>query len=111
VKVKPNDNLAPRTAVGIDSTRHQLWLLVVDGRQSGYSEGMSFHEVATVLRDLGCSDAAMLDGGGSTILGLVDAKGQVQVVNRPSDRVFGFTRVRPLPVLFTLIRPPTEVAP
>jgi hypothetical protein len=111
LRTRANDSLAPRTAIGCDATGRVLYLLVVDGRQSGYSEGMSFHEVATVLRDLGCSDAAMLDGGGSSILGLVDAKGQVQVVNRPSDRILGFTRVRPLPVLFTLIIRPTEVAP
>lgn len=111
ITAKPSTHLAPRTAIGVDETRHQLCLLVVDGRQEGYSEGMTFHEVATLLRDLGCSDAAMLDGGGSTIMGLIDAEGQLRVMNRPSDRFFGFTLVRPLPVLFTLVRATPEDTP
>ncbi|MCS7264180.1 MAG: phosphodiester glycosidase family protein [Armatimonadetes bacterium] len=68
----------PRTAVGLKEDA-LIWV-VVDGRQPGYSEGMSLDELAEFLRNIGCKDALNLDGGGSSTL-LVRGK----VVNRPSD--------------------------
>lgn len=68
----------PRTAVGFNGRK--LYLLAVDGRQNGYSVGMSLFELAKVMVDLGCTDAMNLDGGGSTTLWV---RGSVQ--NRPSD--------------------------
>jgi hypothetical protein len=69
----------PRTAVGIraDGT---IVLVVVDGRQEGYSVGMTLEETAVLMRELGAVDALNLDGGGSTTL--VTAAG---IINRPSD--------------------------
>ena len=37
--------------------------MVVDGRQSGYSRGMSLPELAKVFEDLGCTAAYNMDGG------------------------------------------------
>ena len=68
----------PRTAVGLKSDA--LLFVVVDGRQPGYSEGMTLFELAEFLRNAGCTDALNLDGGGSTTLWVRGA-----VVNRPSD--------------------------
>mgnify|MGYP001626218908 CR=1 FL=1 len=68
----------PRTAVGLKEDA-LLWV-VVDGRQPGYSEGMSLDELAEFLLNAGCKDALNLDGGGSSTL-LVRGS----VVNRPSD--------------------------
>jgi len=68
----------PRSAVGYG--RGRLYLLVVDGRQPGYSAGMSLEELAKAMLDLGCSDAINLDGGGSSTLWV-----RGNVVNRPSD--------------------------
>lgn len=68
----------PRTAVGLKEDA-LLWV-VVDGRQPGYSEGMSLYELAEFLRNAGCKDGLNLDGGGSSTL-LVRGS----VVNRPSD--------------------------
>jgi large repetitive protein len=69
----------PRTAIGVraDGT---IVLAVVDGRQEGYSVGMTLRETANLMRELGTVDALNLDGGGSTTL--VTAAG---IVNRPSD--------------------------
>jgi large repetitive protein len=69
----------PRTAVGTraDGT---IILVVVDGRQEGYSVGMTLEETATLMLELGAVDALNLDGGGSTTL--VTAAG---IINRPSD--------------------------
>lgn len=71
-------NRDPRTAVGIkkDGT---VVLLVVDGRQTGYSAGLTAKELGEYLLSMGVKDAAMLDGGASSEM-LVGGK----LVNRPS---------------------------
>jgi len=68
----------PRTAIGYNGTR--IYLLVVDGRQPGYSVGMSLPELAQAMADLGCTDAVNVDGGGSSALWV-----RGSLVNRPSD--------------------------
>lgn len=70
----------PRTAVGWNS-EGVVWLVTVDGRQPGYSEGMTLTELANFLLALGPTEAINLDGGGSTTF---VARGEV--LNRPSDR-------------------------
>jgi hypothetical protein len=71
----------PRSAIGVrrDGT---VLIVTVDGRQPGYSEGMTLPELTDLLVELGAVDALNLDGGGSTTL-VVGG----QVVNRPSDPV------------------------
>ena len=68
----------PRTGVGL--RQGAVVLVTVDGRQPGYSEGMSLPEFAQVLVNLGCTEAMNLDGGGSTTMVV-----RSQVVNSPSD--------------------------
>ncbi len=63
----PDSSVNPRTAVGVRSDGSFI-LYTADGRQSGYSEGASPNDVAGRLLQLGCTDAALLDGGGSTAL-------------------------------------------
>jgi putative cell wall-binding protein len=55
----------PRTAVGATPDDATL-LVTVDGRQTGYSEGMTMAQLAQFLIDLGADRAVALDGGGST---------------------------------------------
>ena len=69
----------PRTAIAVTSDRKVL-LVTVDGRQPGYSAGMTLVELATLLSRLGASEAINVDGGGSTT-SVVNGR----VVNRPSD--------------------------
>lgn len=57
----------PRTAVGMIATGHYLWV-VVDGRSSGYSRGMTLPELAQVFVDRGAQVAYNLDGGGSSAM-------------------------------------------
>ncbi len=57
----------PRTAAGVKADG-SLILYTVDGRQSGYSEGATMRQVAQRLAELGCVEACLLDGGGSTSL-------------------------------------------
>jgi exopolysaccharide biosynthesis protein len=69
----------PRTAIGQLADGRTL-MVVVDGRQSGYSVGMTTFEMAQTMVRLGAVRAMQLDGGGSSTL----AFGGV-VLNKPSD--------------------------
>jgi exopolysaccharide biosynthesis protein len=77
----------PRTAVGIARGGRRLLLVVVDGRQKPYSDGMTLRELATLMRALGARDAINLDGGGSATLVYSDpdSSGSLRIANRPSD--------------------------
>ncbi|MGH7721059.1 MAG: phosphodiester glycosidase family protein, partial [Gemmatimonadaceae bacterium] len=75
----------PRTAVAVGDSGRRLLLVTVDGRQPGYSAGMTLPELASLLRELGAHDALNLDGGGSTTLVVADDAGALHVANRPSD--------------------------
>jgi exopolysaccharide biosynthesis protein len=57
----------PRTAVGMIAPYHFV-LIVVDGRQSGYSKGMYLKDLAQVFKDKGCTLAYNLDGGASSTM-------------------------------------------
>ncbi len=70
----------PRTAVGFDSGRGRLWVVVVDGRQPPHSAGMTLPELANLFLWLGVDEALNLDGGGSSVMSL-----GAEVVSRPSD--------------------------
>jgi exopolysaccharide biosynthesis protein len=66
--------------VGFDAGKGLLWIVVVDGRQPGYSDGMSLPELAGLFKSLGATEAVNLDGGGSTVM-VLDG----YPVSRPSD--------------------------
>lgn len=97
------DELAPRTAAGVDKAGKRLVLLVVDGRRPGYSEGMSIRKLAEEMVRLGCWSAINLDGGGSSTLVTRDPEtGDRAVRNRPSDG-------NDLPVALSIERPVANV--
>ncbi len=78
----PTDVLVPRqprTAVG-QRADGRILLVAVDGRQPGYSIGMTTFGLAQTLVRLGAVTASALDGGGSTTMAF-DGK----LLNRPSD--------------------------
>ncbi len=77
--------LHPRTAVGYSQNGKFLYIVVVDGRQPFYSEGMTLAELAQLMLDLGAHDAMNLDGGGSSTLVVRGADGQPRVLNSPID--------------------------
>ena len=90
----------PRTALGLDRTGRWLTLLVVDGRQQGYSEGVSLRELAEIMLAEGCWQALNLDGGGSSIMLMAEAPNSFKVLNRPSDP----GGPRPIPVMLGVRR-------
>ena len=68
----------PRTAIGWND-KH-MFLVEVDGRQAGFSVGMTYSELANyMLNKVGCTEALNLDGGGSATMWVMG-----QVVNSPS---------------------------
>ena len=79
------DDRHPRSAVGLNSTATIMTLVVVQGRRSD-SLGMSFGEVADLMDGLGCHDAMMLDGGGSSGLVLDGTRLNDRPTSEPAER-------------------------
>lgn len=75
----------PRTAAGIVNHRTVL-LVVVDGRQPAYSNGMPLDELARLMKLLGAKTAINLDGGGSSTLVSREAPSRWVNRNRPSGK-------------------------
>jgi hypothetical protein len=74
----------PRTAIAFNDD--YIYFIVVDGRQSGYSWGVTIGHLGNFALDpltLGARFGISLDGGGSSTM-VVNEK----VVNRPSDRCY-----------------------
>jgi hypothetical protein len=86
----PNDKLHPRTAAGVSRDRRFLYLLIVDGRQPGYSEGATCEELGQWLKEAGCWTGLNLDGGGSTTLVKEDENGNPAILNRPINSFLPF---------------------
>ena len=80
-KRSPMLNLShePRTALGYNADT--LFLVVADGRQPKYSTGLTLYELASILIELGATEAINLDGGSSSTFVANDT-----VVNKPSGQ-------------------------
>ncbi len=76
----------PRTAVGYSKNGKYFFIVVVDGRQPFYSEGITLAELAELMLDLGAHDAMNLDGGGSSTLVIRGGNGKPRVLNSPIDQ-------------------------
>lgn len=68
----------PRSAIGWND--NFIYIVAVDGRDSGFSVGMDMNEIAVFMKEIGCTEALNLDGGGSTELAV-----RGDIVNHPSD--------------------------
>ncbi len=85
----------PRSAIGWN--QKFIYMVVVDGRQSNISVGMTFPEIANYMAShLGCEHAMNFDGGGSTTLWALGA-----VRNSPSEG-----DERPAPNALVLLKKP-----
>jgi len=76
---------SPRTAIGISKNGRWLIFMVVDGRQTGYSEGVTFPELAELLISYGVYSGANMDGGGSSTMVIKGIDGKARVLNSPID--------------------------
>lgn len=75
-----------RTALG-QRENGDIILLTVDGRQLGYSIGCDVHDLQSILLDEGCVNAAMIDGGASSVMETAtysdSGECTVELVNKP----------------------------
>jgi exopolysaccharide biosynthesis protein len=75
-----------RTAIAVDATGKKVFLVTVDGRQSGYSNGASLTDLASYLISKGAKYAINLDGGGSTTMVVRQPGEEAPILaNRPSE--------------------------
>ena len=59
--------MQPRSAIG-QTADGQVLLLIVDGRQPGYSIGCTMGDLADIMERYGAQQACNLDGGSSSIM-------------------------------------------
>ena len=74
----------PRTAYGISQDYRYLYLMTIDGRQSGYSDGALDNETGYWLLQFGAWNVISMDGGGSTALYMSDSAGNPVAINHSS---------------------------
>ncbi|HEU4514930.1 MAG TPA: phosphodiester glycosidase family protein [Nocardioidaceae bacterium] len=79
-----DEEMHPRTAIGIDRDTNSVIIVAVDGRQ-WHSRGLTMKETATLLKRMGAEDGLNLDGGGSSTMMARESGEPVGVVNSPSD--------------------------
>ncbi|QHE53620.1 phosphodiester glycosidase family protein [Pontibacillus sp. HMF3514] len=80
------DTRHPRTAVGTNKDGSKVYFITVDGRQNGFSDGMTLTEFANYIKSKGIYDAINLDGGGSTTMAARQPGDMYpSVLNSPSD--------------------------
>ena len=81
----------PRSALGFNDEK--LFLIAVDGRQPGYSMGMTLYEMGTFFSELGIKHAINFDGGSSSTLWALG-----RVANSPAHgyerRIFNVAMIR-----------------
>jgi len=80
-----NNELDPRTAIGINKNGRIMILIVIDGRQPFYSEGATFVKLAELLIKYGAYFAMSLDGGGSSTMVIEGENGKPVILNSPID--------------------------
>jgi iron(II)-dependent oxidoreductase len=74
----------PRTSAGLSADGRRLIIIVIDGRQEGFSEGVTLPEMAEYLIEFGAYTGLNLDGGGSSTMVFADELGPT-IINSPSD--------------------------
>jgi hypothetical protein len=103
----------PRTVHGLSADRRYLYFMIIDGRQTGYSQGADDTEMGIWAVTFGMADAVNMDGGGSASMYMADCVGNplplghsslVQARNR--ERFTGAqigVLAQPLPTFITAI--------
>lgn len=79
-----NKDIAPRTSVG-KFNPSQVVFIVIDGRRSTHSQGVTMQELGVIYEAIGVNTAVNLDGGGSTTLFVKGENDQLILKNKPSD--------------------------
>jgi hypothetical protein len=77
-------NVHPRSIFGLSQDRRYLYMMIIDGRQPGYSEGALDSESGAWLLQFGGWDGVNMDGGGSTAMYMADCAGNPLTLGRSS---------------------------
>jgi exopolysaccharide biosynthesis protein len=84
-----NTTLEPRTCIGVNEAGNKVYMLVVDGRNFHYSNGMNYADLGKFMKALGAYDAINLDGGGSSTFFIRNTpdftEGRFVIRNWPTD--------------------------
>lgn len=83
----------PRTAIGYSEDKRYLYLMTLDGRQTGWSEGADWATTGQWLKNFGAYEGINVDGGGSTTSVMADCRGKAVRLNS-SWFVFAYQRER-----------------
>ncbi|WOO40876.1 phosphodiester glycosidase family protein [Rubellicoccus peritrichatus] len=87
-----------RTAAGISNKNEFLYLVVAEGKHGVFSKsGFTEPAIARFMASLGCVEALMFDGGGSSSM-VADFGDGLELVNHPADRL-----TRPVPVMLGVV--------
>ncbi|WP_036695987.1 phosphodiester glycosidase family protein [Paenibacillus taiwanensis] len=85
VQPHADKTLQPRVAIGTKADG-SIMMMVIDGRAPGFSEGVSYDDLALIMKQAGAEDALCLDGGGSsTFVARLPGEPKRSVLNQPSD--------------------------
>lgn len=80
----------PRTCIGVSKDGTNVYMIVIDGRNFWYSNGMHYEEMGQLLKALGAENGINLDGGGSTTFFVRStpdfSTNRFEIRNWPSDR-------------------------
>ncbi|PUA38251.1 metallophosphoesterase [Paenibacillus elgii] len=77
--------LYPRVGIGTKADG-SIMMIEIDGRAPGFSEGVSYDNLAKIMKDMGAVNALCLDGGGSaTFVAKLPGETKRQILNQPSD--------------------------
>ena len=80
-------SLAPRTGFGLSEDHRYLYLVVIDGRQPGFSMGCTVQEVGFLLKYFGSFDGVNMDGGGSSSFVVLDGDKAKMLNHQPKGAV------------------------
>ncbi len=81
-QLSDRSELMPETAVAIDRPGKKMYWIVIDGRQPGYSEGVTLGELAAICKVFG-GWTALVHGGGSSTLVAASADSDPEGLNCP----------------------------
>ena len=79
------DRLMPCCSFGLDRECRYLYIITIDGRQQGFSEGASSMETGKYLKKLGAYNGIYMDGGGSATLTVWDPEHKFRGFKTPHE--------------------------
>lgn len=83
--VEIQHRLMPCCSFGLDKECRYLYIIIVDGRQKGFSEGATSIEMGKFLKKLGAYNGIYMDGGGSATLTVWDPEGKFTGFKKPHE--------------------------